>query len=119
MPRQVETKERYWGWCTWRPCRKTRTVKKWEYDFSFIVVSYRGVRTNYWGCELNRRYEWSRWEFTGSFEDFTLYFITRRFKNKLDEKGACSPSRAIAHLSNVLGDDPIVTLRDFSADPER
>lgn len=112
MPVQVEVEERYWGWCTWRPCRKTRVVRKWRYDFSFIVVSYRGIRSNYWGCEFNNRYEWSKWEFTGRFEDITLYFVSLFFKNQLETKGTCSQSGTILHLKNVLGEDPLRTLRE-------
>lgn len=41
MPQQREVTERYWGWCTkWYvpyPCRKTRTVLKWCYDFSYLT----------------------------------------------------------------------------------
>lgn len=118
MPEQVEIEERYWGWCTWRPCRKTRVVTKWRYDFSFVVVSYRGVRTSYWGCEFNRRYEWKRWEFSGRFEDLTLYFISMYFKNRLSDKGSCSSSGVVRHLANVLGDDPAKTLREYATEQE-
>lgn len=115
MPEQRQITETYWSVC-WKwifpyPCRKTRVVTRWCYDFSFVVVSYHGVYTKYWGCEFNIRYEWLRWELTFRFEDFTLYFITKCFENKLAEKGACSPGPVIAHLRNVLGPDPLKTLR--------
>src|SRR5215207_3572771 len=99
MPEQRQVQETYWSVC-WKwifpyPCRKTRTVTRWCYDFSFVVVSYRGVYTNYWGCEFNQRYEWRRWELTFSFEDFTLYFYTKCFSSLLTSTGPCTPGPVI------------------------
>jgi hypothetical protein len=116
MPHQQQIVETYWTVC-WKwifpyPCRKTRTVTKWCYDFSYLVVSYRVIYTNYRGCELNISYAWRKWELNGSTEDFILYFITRCFSNLLTAGGSCTPGGAIAHLRNVLGPDPLKTLTD-------
>lgn len=47
----VEVREKYWGWCGWRPCRKTRTVTKFRYELlpwrTRFVAPFRG---RYEGC---------------------------------------------------------------------
>jgi hypothetical protein len=116
MPEQRQIDETYWGVC-WKwgfipyPCRKHRIVTRWCYDFSYLVVSYRYIYTNYRGCELNILYAWRKWELTFRSEDFTLYFYTKCFETQLDAKGSCSPGPVILHLRNVLGPDPLKTLR--------
>lgn len=121
MAEQREIEERYWTWCSkWYvpyPCRKTRVVTKWCYDFAFIVVSDRGIYTNYWGCEFNNRYEWRAWHwFPVGFGDSTLYFVTKCFNNALDIKGICSAASAITHLKKVLGPDLLKVLSEGEVD---
>src|SRR5258706_11338572 len=83
MPEQRQVAETYWSVC-WKwifpyPCRKTRIVTRWCYDFSYLHVSYRYVYTIYQGCELNILYRWRKFELTWSGDDFTLYFLTKCF----------------------------------------
>jgi hypothetical protein len=91
-------------------------VKRWRYDFSFLNVSYRYVRSQYRGCELNTLYDWKTWELTWTSDDFTLYFISRFFKDKLSAQGPCNPGGVILLLKNVLGDDPLKTLREATGE---
>ena len=106
---QEQVTERYWTWCSkWYvpyPCRKTRTVTKWCYDFSYLTVDYHYVYTNYVGCELNALYSWRKWELNGSGDSFTLYFVTRCFDNLKTSSGPCSPQDAVIFLKKALGDD--------------
>lgn len=110
MAEQREIEETYWTWCSkWYipyPCRKTRVVTKWCYDFSFIVVSDRGFYTDYWGCEFNNRYEWRSWHWIpGGFSDSTIYFVTKCFKNALESDGPCSGAIALDYLTRTFGSD--------------
>ena len=117
MPEEREIVERYWGvcrkWIFLYPCRKSRTVTKWCYDFSYLTVDYHGVYTNYIGCELNTLYSWRAFELTFSFDQFTLYFVTKCYGSLREEKGACSPGVAtITHLRKALGSDLERVLRE-------
>jgi hypothetical protein len=108
MAYQQQVTERYWSVC-WKwivpyPCRKTRTVTKWCYDFSYLTVDYHYVYTNYVGCELNRLYSWRQWELNFSGDVFTLYFVTRCFDNQKTSSGACSPE-LIARLQAMLASE--------------
>ena len=109
MPHQEQVVERYWGWCSkWYvpyPCRKSRTVTKWCYDFSYLTVDYHYVYTNYVGCELNQLYPWRQWEFSGSGGAFNLYLVTKCFNDLKESSGACSPGDAVAYLKRALGPD--------------
>jgi hypothetical protein len=109
VPHQQQVIERYWGWCSkWYvpyPCRKSRTVTKWCYDFSYLTVDYHYVYTNYVGCELNQLYAWRQWEPNFSGGAFTLYFVTRCFDNLKTSTGPCSPEIAVTHLKQALGPD--------------
>ena len=95
MAEQVEVIETYWSVCwAWfvpYPCKKHRTVKKWHYHFDSLVAAYRGIYTNYTGCELNVKYEWTKWEFTFRFEDVQFYGIDMYFDNKMTDSGPCVP----------------------------
>jgi hypothetical protein len=106
---QEQVVEHYWGWCSkWYvpyPCRKTRTVTKWCYDFSYLTVEYHYVYTNYVGCELNSLYPWRTFQLNGSGDSFTLYFVTRCFDSLKTSSGSCSPQNAVAQLKRVLGAD--------------
>jgi len=106
---QEQVVEHYWGWCSkWYvpyPCRKSRTVTKWCYDFSYLTVDYHYVYTNYVGCELNQLYAWRKWEPNFSGNSFTLYFVTKCFDSLKEAKGPCSPELAITQLKRVLGSD--------------
>jgi hypothetical protein len=117
MGYQTEVQEKYWGWCKkWGipyPCRKTRTVTRWCYDFSFLNASYSGIYTDYWGCEFNNRYAWRKWEFTGRFEDLALYFVTLCFKNQRELEGECSTTSALVHLRKFLDTDQLQTLQEL------
>ena len=94
MAEYVEVVETYWSTC-WKwgfipyPCRKSRRVMRWHYHFSYLIVSYRGVRSSYDGCENNLRYRWSKWELTGEFRDFILYEHDMYFSSKKSDTGAC------------------------------
>jgi hypothetical protein len=93
MPEYIEVVETYWSVC-WKwifpyPCKKHRTVKKWHYHFDFLVVSYRYVYSNYWGCELGLKYQWRKWELNGSGEDFVLYDYDMYFDSKKSDAGGC------------------------------
>lgn len=109
MPHQEQVVEHYWGWCSkWHvpyPCRQTRTVTKWCYDFSYLTFDYHYVYTNYVGCELNQLYAWRDWELTLSSGASTLYFVTKCYNDLKPAKGPCSPEVAIGHLKQVLGPD--------------
>lgn len=109
MPRQEQIVERYWGVCwAWYvpyPCRKSRTVTKWCYDFSYLTVDYHYVYTNYVGCELNRLYRWRTWEPSLKGGAFTLYFVTKCYGSLRPDKGSCTPENAVVHLKQVLGAD--------------
>jgi hypothetical protein len=109
VPYQQEVVEHYWGWCSkWYvpyPCRKTRTVTKWCYDFSYLTVDYHYVYTNYVGCELNKLYSWRAFELTFSGGAFTLYFVTKCYNSLKPSTGPCSPDLAVAQLKRVLGSD--------------
>jgi hypothetical protein len=65
MPKQVEVVETYWTWCSkWNvpyPCRKRRTVTKWQYNFSWVQEIGWGLRCTFIGCEPRNRYVWSKW----------------------------------------------------------
>jgi hypothetical protein len=105
MAYQQQVTEHYWGWCRWwgipYPCRKTRTVTKWCYDFSYLTVDYHYVYTNYVGCELNQLYSWRQWEFSLSGGAFTLYFVTRCFDDQKTSSGPCSPE-VIGRLRQMM-----------------
>ena len=109
MPRQEQIVEHYWGWCSkWYvpyPCRKSHTVTKWCYDFSYLTVDYHYVYTNYVGCELNKLYSWREWEPNFSGDSFTLYFITKCYDGLKQASGPCSPEIAVTYLKQVLGSD--------------
>ena len=109
MPHQEQITETYWGWCSkWYipyPCRKTRTVTKWCYDFSYLTVDYHYIYTNYVGCEFNQLYSWRKWELSGSGDQFTLYYVTRCYDSLKQSTGPCSPDLALTELRRVLGDD--------------
>jgi hypothetical protein len=95
MPEQRVVTETYWcpGPWPWQWARTCiREVTKWCYDFSFLNVSYRFFYTDYLGCEYNVRYSWRSRIPPFRIEDFTLYFYTRCFNNRLPEQGACVPS---------------------------
>jgi hypothetical protein len=106
---QEQVVEHYWGWCSKfyvpYPCRKTRTVTKWCYDFSYLTVDYHYVYTNYVGCELNHLYVWRDWELSLSGDNFTLYFVTKCYDSLRPAKGPCSPEIAVEQLKQVLGPD--------------
>jgi hypothetical protein len=123
MPEQREVTEKYWTWCSkWHipyPCRKTRVVTKWCYQFSFIVVSNRGFWTNNWGCEFNLRYEWRDWHiFPVGFDDSTVYFVEKCFKNRIDSSGPCSSGVAVDYLKKTFGSDLSSLLGEGSSDKE-
>jgi hypothetical protein len=110
MAEQREIVETYWTWCSkWHipyPCRKSRTVTKWCYDFTFLVQSDRGIYTNYWGCEFNNRYEWRDWHWIPvGFSDSTLYLVTKCFKDALSSKGPCSGESVETYIANALSRD--------------
>ncbi len=120
MAQQVDVVEHYWGWCSKYyipyPCRKTRTVKKWCYEFSYLTVDYHGVYTNYVGCEFNVLYSWRAWELTFRFEAFTLYFLTKCYSTQRPSAGSCSNDLAISYLKKTLGPDLKRVLLDDEPD---
>lgn len=93
MAEYIEVVETYWGVC-WKwifpyPCKKSRRVMRWHYHFSYLNVSYRGVRSYYDGCENGLRYRWSKWELTFEFRDFTLYEYDMYFSSQKSDSGPC------------------------------
>lgn len=109
MPVQREVTERYWTWCRkWGipyPCRKTRTVVKWCYAFSYLTVDYHGVYTNYVGCEFNDLYSWRQWELTFRFESFTLYFVERCYSTLKTRSGSCTNDEVVLRVRRFLQSD--------------
>jgi hypothetical protein len=109
VPHQEQVVEHYWGWCkAWivpYPCRKTRTVTKWCYDFSYLTVDYHYVYTNYVGCEVNALYSWRQFELSFRGEAFTLYFLTKCYDDRKESTGSCSPENALVELKRILGGD--------------
>lgn len=121
MPEKREVNERYWSVCyKWKvpyPCRKTRLVTKWCYDFSFVVISKRGIYTNNWGCEFNNRYKWRDWHIVPvGFGDSTVYFVEMCFKSQRDSDGVCSSATAVDYLKRTLGPDLSRVLHEANAD---
>jgi hypothetical protein len=108
-PTQRQVTETYWSVC-WKwivpyPCKKSRTVTKWCYDFSYLTVDYHYVYTNYVGCEFNNLYKWRTWELSFSSGAMTLYFITKCYGSLRPQTGACSNDGAIEYVRKALGDD--------------
>ncbi|MFE9692265.1 hypothetical protein [Micromonospora sp. NPDC005806] len=108
MPTQRQITETYWSVCWWGfvpyPCRKTRTVTKWCYDFSYFTYDYHYVYTNYRGCEYNNLYSWRQWELSLSSGASTLYFVTKCYDTQRPRTGPCTPDTAIARAREVLGE---------------
>ena len=97
MPMQVEIQETYWTVC-WKwifpyPCRHTRTVKKWEYQFSYLFVSERIFYDDYRGCEFNIQYKWTNWHWwPGQYNDWIFYFVTKYYSTQRPANGPCVPT---------------------------
>lgn len=99
MPEYVTVTERYWGWCTWYPCRKSRSVKKWCYDFSIGRVQHWLVYCRYEGCEGDTLYRWS-----GACLGWgSGWFYKKRvcFKNKIEEVGVCDLNGSGNAVNNI------------------
>lgn len=93
MAQLVTIIETYWSVC-WKwvfpyPCRKHRTVQKWEYIWLRLKETGYGVFSRMDGCEQGGfRHKWTAFSFNiwGS----TTYFnITKYYSTKRPDNGNC------------------------------
>lgn len=97
MPTHEQVTERYWTVCwAWifpYPCRKTRTVWKWCYNFSAVHESCYAFGSHFYGCENGIEYSWWNW----CFGWFDAYYTGMRicFSNRLEEGGPCGEGESI------------------------
>jgi hypothetical protein len=95
MPTQETVTETYWSWCkkkVWGitvkyPCRKTRTVTNWCYQFKTVKVYHYVFWCIYEGCEAGKLYKWSGGCL--GIGTSTVYNINKCFSSPLDEIGTC------------------------------
>ena len=92
MPRQVTVTETYWAVC-WKwifpyPCRRRRTVDKWEYNFTWVQEIGYFVRCKLTGCEPPNRYVWWAWCFNIVGSSY-FYNVVKYFDQPLRQEGAC------------------------------
>jgi hypothetical protein len=94
MPTQKTITEKYWGWRKkwgwfYYPCKKTREVTKWCYDFCWIKARYYLFLVHYTACENDEKYTW--WEGCLNLFGSKWYYNTWRcFKGKKSGNGTCS-----------------------------
>ena len=123
--------ERYWAtcyydtsvwcgfdWCSWHgfpypcgnnycdvsipyPCRKSRTVVKYCYDFSSFSNNCYGFYETHSGCCDGKEYDWS----DGCFGYFTGVFQsgTRCFDEPLKDNGSCREGSSIPRGGTIPG----------------
>jgi hypothetical protein len=86
-----EYTEKYWSWCGWYPCRKTRTVTKWEYSNLYVKITKWGFYCTYDACQQasggNVQHEWSGGCL--GLGTRTCYWSGTR-DNKLADRGSCT-----------------------------
>ncbi len=95
----VNVTERYWGKCKkWGipyPCRKTRSVDKWEYVWISLTETGFGFFSRMDGCENGGfRHKWT----AGSFNIWgskTYFNITKYYKTKRPDNGNCNNTGVI------------------------
>jgi len=84
----TQVSERYWGWCGWYPCRKTRTVTKWYYSNLRVNQSAYAFYCTYDACEGDgNKHHWS-----GAclgFGSNTCYWSGYR-DSRLSDQGRCN-----------------------------
>jgi len=97
VPTQTTVNETYWAVC-WKwifpyPCKKTRTVTKWCYDFSVVHETCRVFSATLYGCERGREYKWT----SGCFGWFDAYYTNKHlcFSKPLDDTGSCQEGYSI------------------------
>ncbi len=91
MPYQKTITESYWTVC-WKwifpyPCKKTRKVTKWCYDFESIHIYHWLFFCIFYGCENNIEYRWA--EFCIGIGSSWVYNKTVCKKKKLKVSGKC------------------------------
>ena len=97
MAVETEINEKYWTWCkvAWRikrPCRKTRTVTRWCYQFSIWKQNKFLSLTNNKACENDIEYSWRKWN---DWNDFGVGSVTytnveKCFSNKMEGRNGCN-----------------------------
>ena len=100
------------------PCRKTRTVTKWCYEFDAIHENCKvGIATNY-GCENGVEYKWR----SACFGWFNAYHVhgpyVKCFEEQLDDQGDCDntyPKGGQAPVRHIPDDSVTAGLRDTDA----
>ena len=93
---KTEVEEKYWTWCRkWKipyPCRKSRTVTKYRYDFmpTRTRVTW-PFRCRYEGCCGASLYGWTHWCWRGTGNGPWDHFntITRYFNDVQYPIGEC------------------------------
>lgn len=104
MPEEVTYEERYWTVC-WKwifpyPCRKTRTVTRWCYDFSWVREQRFLFACRVEGCEYGRLYRW--WAFCFGLVGTEHYGRMRLcFKSKRAQVGTCATGAVEAVRSTL------------------
>ncbi|HZO69176.1 MAG TPA: hypothetical protein VFB74_29655 [Kribbellaceae bacterium] len=103
MPHQQEIVVKYWSWCwkwyipTGYPCRKSKTVMGWCYDFAAVKEYSWGVRCKGVGCEPDIEggqaggIEYTKWQWCLGFGSKTVYNVTLCSEDAWDVSGTCSP----------------------------
>lgn len=105
---RVEVTERYWSWCSkWYvpyPCRKTRTVTKYRYDFipTRTRVSW-PFHCSWEGCCGGSLYKWSYWCWWGTGNSAWDQFNTKTsyFSSPQSPSGDCPFSVPVADSVDV------------------
>jgi hypothetical protein len=94
--REVTVQRRYWTWCRAGivpyPCRKSRTVTVYEYDFTPTRTRVTWpLRCQWEGCCGGSRYTWSYWCWRGTGDSAWDQFntVTRQFDSPLNPIGPC------------------------------
>lgn len=93
---KTEVTERYWSICykkVWfasvpYPCRKTREVTKYCYEFSVVHENCKAFYSRLWGCCDGKEFKWSK----PCFGWFDAYFTNKYicFSKPLKSIGECS-----------------------------
>lgn len=100
---KVETNERYWSICYKKvsfvsipyPCRKTREVTKYCYEFSVVHEKCTVAYSRLWGCCNGREYKWSK----VCFGWFDAYFFEKYlcFSEPLESIGECKEGASLPY----------------------
>jgi len=95
MPTQETVTETYWTWCYKKvlgvkipyPCKKSRTVTRWCYQFKSVHIHHWLFYCTFEGCEAGTLYKWG--EACFGLGSTWVYDVRKCFDHELDSAGTC------------------------------